>query len=267
MTALAIQNGEAYAEARNEEFWHAFEAYGKDRSEENAKHLHKHLSIEDNRWHYTHGARDVEAFSPDTWTLDFAILSRPGNVQNRSALFYDTRSNLEDYEKWQAYFRKFQPPTLVVWGKNSGIVTAEGAGMYKRDLKDAEVHLFDTGHFALEEDLHPISGLIRDFLGRKVTNAIGTGMIKEEIEALEKELVEKVPAERLKTSEEGIELAKRSGIAEKALKVGDKAPDFKLPNASGKIVRLSTLLKDGPVVVTWYRGAWCPYCNIALRGF
>jgi pimeloyl-ACP methyl ester carboxylesterase len=178
ITALVIQNGEAYAESRNKEFWHPFEAYGRDRSEANAKHLHKHLSLEDNRWHYMHGARNVEAFSPDTWTLDFAILSRPGNVENRAALFYDTKSNLEDYSKWQAYFREHQPPTLVVWGKNSGIVTPEGASMLKRDLKDVEVHLFDTGHFALEEDLYPISALLRDFLGRKVAGANGSASIK-----------------------------------------------------------------------------------------
>jgi pimeloyl-ACP methyl ester carboxylesterase len=177
VTALVIQNGEAYAESRNKEFWHAFEACGKDRSEANAKHLHKHLSIEDNRWHYTHGARNVEAFSPDTWTLDFAILSRPGNVENRAALFYDTKSNLEDYAKWQAYFRKHQPPTLVVWGKRSGIVTAEGASLYKRDLKDAEIHLLDTGHFALEEDYYSIASLITDFLRRKLAGVNGA-MIK-----------------------------------------------------------------------------------------
>jgi pimeloyl-ACP methyl ester carboxylesterase len=173
VTALVIQNGEAYAESRNKEFWRPFEVFGRDRSEANAMHLHKHLSLEDNRWHYTHGARNVEAFSPDTWTLDFAILSRPGNAANRAALFFDTRSNLEDYSKWQAYFRNHQPPTLVVWGRNSGIVTAEGAGMYKRDLKDAEIHLFDTGHFALEEDLYPIASLIRDFLGRRVVGDKG----------------------------------------------------------------------------------------------
>ena len=169
VTALVIQNGEAYAESRNNGFWHAFEAYGKDRSEANAEHLHKHLTVADNRWHYTHGARDVESFSPDTWTIDMAILARPGNVENRAALFYDTKSNLQDYAKWQAYFREHQPPTLVVWGKNSGLVTAEGANMYKRDLNDAEIHLFNTGHFALEEDLYPIAALMRDFLGRKVT--------------------------------------------------------------------------------------------------
>jgi peroxiredoxin len=194
-------------------------------------------------------------------------LSRPGNAENRAALFYDTKSNLEDYAKWQAYFREHQPPTLVVWGKNSGIVTADGAGMYKRELKDVEFHLFDTGHFALEEDLYPIAALIRDFLGRKVPNANGTGMIMKEIEALEKDLAEKVPAEQLKSYAEGIELVKSSGVTGKALKVGDKDPDFELPNATGKPVKLSTRLKDGPVVVTWYRGVWCPYCNVALRGF
>jgi pimeloyl-ACP methyl ester carboxylesterase/peroxiredoxin len=267
ITALVIQNGEAYAESRDKEFWHPFEVYGRDRSESNAKHLHKHLSIEDNRWHYTHGARNVEAFSPDTWTLDFAIMSRPGYFANRADLFYDTKSNLEDYAKWQAYFRNHQPPTLVVWGKNSGLVTAEGAAMYKRDLKDVEVHLFDTGHFALEEDLHPIAALIRDFLGRKVASGSATGMIKQEIEALEKDLAGKVPAEQMKSYEEGIELVRLSGVAEKALKVGDKAPDFELPDAAGKPIKLSALLREGPVVVTWYRGAWCPYCNIALRGF
>jgi pimeloyl-ACP methyl ester carboxylesterase len=168
VSALIIQNGEAYKESRDKEFWHPFEEFGKNRSQENAMHLHKHLTVEDNRWHYTHGARNPQAFSPDTWTLDMAILMRPGNMENRGALFYDTKSNLEDYVKWQAYFKKHQPPTLVVWGKNSGLVTAEGANMYKRDLNDAEVHLFDTGHFALEEDLYAIASLIRDFLGRKV---------------------------------------------------------------------------------------------------
>ncbi|HEY4310830.1 MAG TPA: alpha/beta hydrolase [Pirellulales bacterium] len=164
--ALVIQNGEAYAESRNKEFWRPFEEFGRNRTAENAHHLHKHLSLEDNKWHYTHGGRNPESFSPDTWTLDFAILSRPGNPENRAALFYDTRSNLTDYAKWQAYFRDHQPPTLVVWGKNSGIVTADGGMFYKRDLKDVEIHAFDTGHFALEEDLYPISRLVRDFLDK-----------------------------------------------------------------------------------------------------
>jgi peroxiredoxin len=91
--------------------------------------------------------------------------------------------------------------------------------------------------------------------------------IKDEIEALEEDPVRKIPAAQLKAAAEGIDLVRLSGVAEKALKVGDKAPDFELPNATGKPIKLSTRLKDGPVVVTWYRGVWCPYCNVALRGF
>jgi peroxiredoxin len=91
--------------------------------------------------------------------------------------------------------------------------------------------------------------------------------VKKELEAFKKDQATKAPAERLKVYEEGIEQVKRSGVLEKALKVGDKAPDFELPDATGKTVKLSALLERGPVVVTWYRGAWCPYCNIALRGY
>ena len=95
----------------------------------------------------------------------------------------------------------------------------------------------------------------------------GDEPVKQALEAFQKESAAKAPAERLKIYEEGIEYVKKSGVVEKALKVGDKAPDFALPDASGKTVKLSALLEQGPVVVTWYRGAWCPYCNIALRGF
>ncbi len=91
--------------------------------------------------------------------------------------------------------------------------------------------------------------------------------VKKELEAFQKDIATKAPAERLKAYEEGIDQVKKSGVLEKALKVGDKAPNFELSNASGKPVKLSALLEKGPVVVTWYRGAWCPYCNIALKGF
>jgi peroxiredoxin len=91
--------------------------------------------------------------------------------------------------------------------------------------------------------------------------------VRRELEALQKDIATKAPAERLKAYEEGVEAVKKSGVLVKALKVGDKAPDFELTNATGKAVKLSALLENGPVVVTWYRGAWCPYCNIALKGF
>ena len=91
--------------------------------------------------------------------------------------------------------------------------------------------------------------------------------IKRELEAYQRDFATKAPAERLKAYEEGVDEVKKSGVLAIALRVGAKAPDFELPNASGKMVKLSALLANGPVVVTWYRGGWCPYCNIALRGF
>ena len=104
--------------------------------------------------------------SPDTWTLDQMLQDRPGNKEIQLAILYDAKTNLELYSAWQEYFRKHQPPTLIVWGKNDGIFTVEGARLYTKDLKNAEFHLFDTGHFALEEDLEEMASLIRDFLGR-----------------------------------------------------------------------------------------------------
>ena len=91
--------------------------------------------------------------------------------------------------------------------------------------------------------------------------------VRKELERFQETVAQKAPRERLKAYEQGIEDVKKSGVLEKALKVGDKAPDFELPSADGKMVKLSDLTARGPVVVTWYRGGWCPYCNIALRGF
>ena len=91
--------------------------------------------------------------------------------------------------------------------------------------------------------------------------------VKKELEEFQENVAKRFPADRLKLYEDGVVEVKKMGVVEKALKVGDKAPDFELPDADGKPVRLSSLLQEGPVVVTWYRGAWCPYCNIALRGF
>jgi peroxiredoxin len=100
-----------------------------------------------------------------------------------------------------------------------------------------------------------------------VVTAQEPGEVRKEIEAFRKDAASKTSSEVLKAVDEGVEGIRKSGVVEKALKVGDKAPDFELPNASGKPVQLSALLENGPVVVTWYRGAWCPFCNNALRGF
>jgi pimeloyl-ACP methyl ester carboxylesterase len=164
VTALVVQNGNAYPEGLENDFWKPLKAYWKDRTEENAGPLRKFLTLEATKWQYTHGVRKVEAISPDTWNIDQALLDRPGNQDVQLALFYSYGSNLSQYPKWHDYFRKHQPPTLVVWGKNDPIFPPAGAERYKKDLKTIELHLLDTGHFALEEDGDRIADLMRTFL-------------------------------------------------------------------------------------------------------
>lgn len=168
VTGLVVQNGNAYEEGLDNDFWKPLKAYWKDRSEENSKPLRGFLTLEGTKWQYLDGVRNVEAVSPDTWTIDQTLLDRPSNQDIQLALFYDYRTNSPLYPAWQAYFRKHQPPTLVVWGKNDKIFPAEGAHPYKRDLRNIEFHLLDAGHFALEEEGQQIASLIRDFLRKKV---------------------------------------------------------------------------------------------------
>ncbi len=161
--ALIVQNGNAYEEGLRQ-FWDPFRAYWKDRTDKNAAPLKGFLTLAATRWQWTHGTRDEQAISPDTWNVDQYLQDRPGNKDIQLQLFYDYGSNPPLYPEWQAYFRKHQPPTLVVWGKNDQIFPAEGAHPYKRDLKTIEFHLLDTGHFALEEDGDFIAARIRAFL-------------------------------------------------------------------------------------------------------
>lgn len=160
---LIVQNGNAYVEGLKE-FWDPFRTYWNNRNDENAKPLKGFLNLEATKWQYTHGTRNPELISPDTWTTDQYFQDRPGNKEIQLQLFYDYGSNPALYPKWQAYFRDHQPPTLIAWGKNDHIFPADGAHPYKRDLKNVEFHLLDTGHFALEEDGDLIAGLIRKFL-------------------------------------------------------------------------------------------------------
>ncbi len=168
--ALIVQNGNAYEEGLRD-FWVPFRAYWKERNETNAAALRKFLTLEATKWQYTHGVRQPGNISPDNWTIDQALLDRPGNQEIQLQLFYDYGSNPPLYPQWQAYFRKYQPPTLIVWGKNDYIFPAAGAEPYRRDLKNIEVHLLETGHFALEEEGERIAGLIRNFLARNLGKA------------------------------------------------------------------------------------------------
>ncbi len=194
--ALVIQNGNAYVEGIDNDFWEPIKAYWKDRKAynqgldnawwKNVKAAHKTpsmsnedalrflLTIGATKWQYTHGVRNPEAVSPDTWHVDQRLLDRPGNQEIQLQMFYDYGSNPPLYPEWQAYFREHQPPTLIVWGKNDEIFPAEGAHPYKRDLKNIEFHLLDTGHFALEEDGDLIADLMLRFLDRHVKPAVAS---------------------------------------------------------------------------------------------
>ena len=165
--SLIIQNGNAYEEGLRE-FWDPIRKYWDVRSPENAAPLANFITLEGVKWQYTHGVRNEASISPDNWNVDIKHLSLEGNPEIQLALFYDYQNNVPHYPAWQAYFRKHQPPTLIVWGKNDYIFPAEGAYPYKRDLNNVEFHLLDTGHFALEEDGRVIADYIRQFLSTKV---------------------------------------------------------------------------------------------------
>jgi pimeloyl-ACP methyl ester carboxylesterase len=163
--ALIIQNGNAYEEGLKD-FWIPIKAYWQNRSKENEAAMRKLLTIDATKWQYTHGVRNVEAISPDNWLVDQPLLDRPGNDKIQLQMFYSYRTNPPLYPQWQEYFRKHQPPTLIAWGKNDQIFPADGAHPYKRDLKNIDFHLLDTGHFALEEDYELVAELISNFYER-----------------------------------------------------------------------------------------------------
>jgi pimeloyl-ACP methyl ester carboxylesterase len=166
VTALISQNGNAYEEGLSDG-WNPIQAYWKDPSPENRSALRAFLTPETTQWQYTHGAPDPERLSPDAWTLDSALLARPGNDEIQLDLFGDYKSNVALYPKFQEYFRTKRPPLLAVWGKNDPFFLPAGAQAFKRDNPDAEVHLLDAGHFALESRGAEIAAIIRDFLARE----------------------------------------------------------------------------------------------------
>jgi len=164
--ALIIQNGNAYDEGLKD-FWIPIKKYWNDYTIENGKPLEGFHSPDGLKWQYTHSVQDVTKISPDNWNIDLQHLTRKENDKIQLAMFYDYRTNVPLYPEWQQYFRDHQPPTLIVWGKNDYIFPADGAYPYKRDLKNLEFHLLDTGHFALEEKGDEIANYILKFLEKK----------------------------------------------------------------------------------------------------
>jgi pimeloyl-ACP methyl ester carboxylesterase len=169
VTAIVVQNGNAYDEGLDNAFWKPIKAYWREpTSRERRDALRGFLNAEATRWQYTHGVPHPEFVSPDGWTTDQYLLDRKGNDEIQLDLFLSYGSNPPLYPRWQEYFRKYQPPVLIAWGGSDQIFPAAGAEPYKRDLKTLEFHLLDAGHFALESDGDLVVQLMRDFLGRHV---------------------------------------------------------------------------------------------------
>lgn len=170
VTAFVVQNGNAYDEGITG-FWDPIKAYWRTGAAPEREALRWLTSLKATQWQYTDGVRDTTLLSPDAWTHDQAGLDRPGNQEIQLDLFYDYRNNLPLYSQWQRYFRERKPPMLVVWGANDQIFVAAGAAPYRRDNPNAQVHMLDTGHFALETHGPQIAKLINGFLDRNVPRA------------------------------------------------------------------------------------------------
>lgn len=164
ITAIISQNGNAYEEGLSDG-WSPIRAYWQDPSPANREALRAFLKPETTVWQYTHGA-DASKISPDGHSLDNFYLARPGADAPQLDLFGDYKSNVALYPTFQAYFRRHQPPFLAVWGRNDPFFLPPGAEAFKRDIPDAVVRFFDTGHFALETHAAEIAAEIRDFLSR-----------------------------------------------------------------------------------------------------
>ncbi len=167
--ALIVQNGNAYDEGLLA-FWDPIKKYWNDATPENRAGLYFVVEAKATRWQYENGVNDLTLLDPTTWALDQIGLDRPGNRDIQMDLMYDYRTNVPLYPEFQAFFRQYQPPTLIVWGKNDFIFPPEGAAPYSRDLKNLETHLLDTGHFALETHGEEIASRIEGFLTKnKIT--------------------------------------------------------------------------------------------------
>ena len=170
ITAIVSQNGNAYEEGLSEG-WNPIQKYWREPTRENRDTLRQFLAPQTTEWQYTHGVSDVSRVSPDGYTLDNHYMSRPGADDVQLDLMLDYASNVALYPTFQAYFRKHQPPLLAVWGRNDPFFLPAGAEAFRRDVRNAEVTLFDTGHFALETHCDEIAGAIDAFLAKTLRAA------------------------------------------------------------------------------------------------
>lgn len=168
VTGIITQNGNAYEEGLGDA-WKGIRDLWANRNEATEKALLPIFSLEGLKWQYTHGTRNPELVNPDNWHLDYYRFQRPNAHKVQLDLFYDYQNNVKLYPKWQQYIRDHQPPVLVVWGKNDAFFPESGAAAFKKDAKNIDYHIYDTGHFALEEDGIDIMQKIRVFM-RNLSN-------------------------------------------------------------------------------------------------
>jgi pimeloyl-ACP methyl ester carboxylesterase len=162
---IVVQNGNAYKEGIGGAF-DPMKPFWANRNPETEKPVRDLLTKDAAIFQYTHGVTDSDRISPDSYTMDQLFLDRPGNSAIQLDLLYDYQSNVALYERWHEYFRLHQPRMLIVWGKNDPFFTVEGAKAYQNDIPKAELHLIDTGHFALEDSSDFIAERMRKFLGQ-----------------------------------------------------------------------------------------------------
>ncbi len=167
ITAIISQNGNAYEEGLGQG-WAPIQRYWKEPSQANREALRDFPTPASIEWQYLEGVPDKSLVAPDAIALESYLVSRPGNAEVQLDLLLDYASNVAKYPAFQAYFREHQPPLLAVWGKNDPFFLPAGAEAWKRDIRDAEVRFYDTGHLALETHGVEIGGVIREFLDRKV---------------------------------------------------------------------------------------------------
>jgi pimeloyl-ACP methyl ester carboxylesterase len=164
--ALIIQNANAYKEGLGAK-WASIARYWAD-PKAHPEIFEAFISFAATEQRHTLGTSHLDRYNPDTWTDEYAHLSKPGQHEIQAALLYDYRTNVASYPAWQAWLREHRPPTLVVWGRNDPSFIAAGGEAYKRDLPDAEIHLLDAGHFALDEKNDEIASLILAFSAKHV---------------------------------------------------------------------------------------------------
>jgi pimeloyl-ACP methyl ester carboxylesterase len=168
ITAIVSQNGNAYEEGLGEEAWNPVQKYWRQPTQENRDALRAFLTLDSINWQYTHGASDPARVAPETYTLDAALIARPGNQEIQLDLFGNYASNVALYPEFQRYFRERKPPVLAIWGKNDPFFIPPGAEAFRRDNPNATVTFLDTGHFALETHVDEIASAVDQFLGRAI---------------------------------------------------------------------------------------------------